>query len=154
MKKSFHKNEVVTVKIEDLTDLGFGVARLEGAVIFIADTVPGDVVEAKIIKVNSSYLVGKLEKLITESEMRSLDRCGEARCHSCAYKNISYSDEARLKEEGVRRLFTRLGIDVNPIVTSPSVVRYRNKAQYPIAIVGGEYAVGFYMPKSHRVTPI
>ncbi len=156
-KKQFKKNDIITLKINDLTDLGFGVGRADGAAVFVADTVPGDVIEAKIIKVNSSYLVGRVEKYIEKSAMRCTDRCAEATCRSCAYKNVSYTDEARMKEDGVRHLFSRealYGIAVAPITVSPSEVRYRNKAQYPIGTIGGEIAVGFYAPKSHRVTPL
>ena len=154
---AFKKNQTVTVEITDLTDLGFGVGRVEGAVIFVSDTVPGDVIEAKIIKVNNTYLVGRAEKYIKASSRRVTDRCSERACKSCAYKNISYNDEATLKEEGVRRLFSSsalAGISTAPITVSPNATRYRNKAQYPITLVGGEYRVGFFAPKSHRVTPV
>ena len=150
----FQKNDELNLKIESLTDLGFGVARADGMVVFVADTVPGDEVVAKVIKATSSYLVGKAIRFTHYSILRCEGRCPEEKCHSCAYKNISYEEELKLKEEGVRHLFTRLGIETEPIIASPSPIRYRNKAQYPIAKVGGEYQVGFYMPKSHRVTPI
>lgn len=104
-KATYKKNDIITLKIEDITDLGFGVGKLYGIVVFVADTVPGDVIEAKIIKVNSSYLVARCEKILERSKMRTDSRCDEAKCKSCAYKCISYSDELRLKEEGVRRLF-------------------------------------------------
>ena len=144
---AFKKNQTVTVEINDLTDLGFGVGRVDGAVIFVSDTVPGDVIEAKIIKVNNTYLVGRAEKYIKTSSCRVTDRCPERAC----------KDEAALKEEGVRRLFSSsalFGISTAPVTPSPNATRYRNKAQYPIAIVGGEYRVGFFAPKSHRVTPV
>ena len=154
---AFKKNQVVTVEINDLTDLGFGVGRVDGAVVFVSDTVPGDVCEVKIIKVNKTYLVGRAEKYIKLSDKRVTDRCDERACKSCAYKNISYACEASFKEDGVRRLFSASaleGITTSPITISPSATRYRNKAQYPIALVNGEYKVGFFAPKSHRVTPI
>ena len=154
---AFKKNQVVTVEINDLTDLGFGVGRVDGAVVFVSDTVPGDVCEVKIIKVNKTYLVGRAEKYIKLSDKRVTDRCSERACKSCAYKNISYACEASFKEDGVRRLFSTSaleGITTSPITVSPSATRYRNKAQYPIALVNGEYKVGFFAPKSHRVTPI
>ena len=153
-KSKINKNDTVRLKIDDLTDRGFGVGRVDGLVVFVADTVPGDEIVARIIKVNSSYLVGKVESFIEHSHLRYDGRCSEEKCHSCAYKNISYEEELKLKEEGVRHLFHRLGIEVEPIIPSPSPVRYRNKAQYPVAKVGKEYQVGFYMPKSHRVTPV
>ena len=154
---AFKKNQCVTVEINDLTDLGFGVGRVDGAVVFVSDTVPGDVCEVKIIKVNKTYLVGRVEKYLKKSDSRVTDRCGERACKSCAYKNISYSCEAAFKEDGVRRLFgTSMlsGITTAPITVSPNATRYRNKAQYPITLIGDEYRVGFFAPKSHRVTPV
>ena len=154
---AFKKNQCVTVEINDLTDLGFGVGRVDGAVVFVSDTVPGDVCEVKLIKVNKTYLVGRVEKYIKKSDMRVSDRCSERACKSCAYKNVSYGCEASFKEDGVRRIFGTSaleGIATAPITVSPNETRYRNKAQYPIALVDGEYRVGFFAPKSHRVTPI
>ena len=154
---AFKKNQTVTVEINDITDLGFGVGRVDGVVCFVSDTVPGDVCEVKIIKVNSTYLVGRAERYIKSSPRRVTDRCTERACKSCAYKNISYSDESALKEEGVRRLFSTRelsGISISPITVSPCATRYRNKAQYPITLIDGEYRVGFFAPKSHRVTPV
>lgn len=154
---SYKKNQTVRTSIYDINDLGFGVGRCEGVVIFVADTVPGDVIDARIIKVNSSYLVGRVENFITRSPMRTENRCTECACKSCAYRNISYADELLHKEESVRRLFCTpqlAGIRTDPIVPSPTELRYRNKAQYPIALIGARYEVGFFAPKSHRVTPI
>ena len=154
---AFKKNQCVTVEINDITDLGFGVGRIDGAVVFVGDTVPGDECEVRIIKVNKTYLVGRVEKYLKKSDLRVSDRCTERACKSCAYKNISYACEASFKEEGVRRIFGTSaleGIATAPITHSPNVTRYRNKAQYPITLINGEYRVGFFAPKSHRVTPI
>ncbi len=154
---AYKKNDVVRVDIVDITDLGFGVARLDGIVTFVSDTVPGDICDVRIIKVNKSYLVARLERLISPSPERTDDRCRECACKSCAYKNITYENEAKRKEENVRHIFSRDdldGITVAPITPSPKEKRYRNKAQYPISLEDGEYRVGFYAPKSHRVTPI
>ena len=154
---AFKKNQSVILEINDITDLGFGVGRVDGAVVFVSDTVPGDVCEVKIIKVNKTYLVGRVEKHLTRSDKRVCNRCDERACKSCAYKNISYGYEASLKEDGVRRLFSSsllAGITTAPITVSPSEKRYRNKAQYPITLVDGKHRVGFFAPKSHRITPI
>ena len=154
---AFKKNQCVTVEINDITDLGFGVGRVDGAVVFVSDTVPGDVCEVKIIKVNKTYLVGRVEKYVKKSDMRVTDRCSERACKSCAYKNISYACEASFKEDGVRRIFgvsALEGISTAPITVSPNAQRYRNKAQYPIALIDGEYKVGYFAPKSHRVTAV
>lgn len=150
------KNDVFTSEIIDITNLGFGVAKTDGQVVFISGTVPGDVVKIKIIKAGGSYSVGRAEEFISYSEKRVTGRCDSSVCKSCAYKCLSYEYEKSLKEESVRQIFRKAGlsdIKIMPLVGSPFEKEYRNKAQYPISRgKGGEYIIGFYAPKSHRVT--
>ncbi len=150
------KNDVLKLNIEDITNLGFGVAKHEGQVIFVSGTVPGDVIEGRVIKINSSYAVARVERMLTSSDKRCEGRCHISACHSCAYKELDYSHELSIKEDGVRQIFKKSGLDevrVLPIVASPEGRAYRNKAQYPISRDKyGEYVIGFYAPKSHRVT--
>lgn len=149
------KNDIITLKIEDLTNLGFGVGRHTGMVVFVSDTVPGDECEVRIIKPSKSYSIGRIEKLIKKSEMRIDSRCPITACKSCAYRYISYKEEVRLKGETVKGAFLHEGIDisVDATVPSPCEFSYRNKAQYPISKTkDGEYVIGFFAPKTHRVT--
>ena len=152
---SLKKNQVLTVEVEDITNLGFGVAKVGGEVIFISDTVPGDTAEIKIIKCASSYAVARLVRLTAASKMRTEGRCALS-CRACAYKQLSYGSELSLKGELVRSAFKKAGladVKIMPPEGSPCLVGYRNKAEYPISRgASGEYIIGFYAPKSHRVT--
>ena len=49
------KNDVVEVWIEDMGINGEGIGKVDGYTLFIKDTVPGDMVEAKIMKAKKSY---------------------------------------------------------------------------------------------------
>ena len=150
------KNDVFVSEIFDITNLGFGIARADGQVVFVSDCVPGDVARIKVIKVGSSYSIGRVEEYIKRSPLRVGDRCENKLCRSCAYKCLSYDHEKKLKEEAVRQIFKKAGlgeVKIAPIVGSPTEKEYRNKAQYPVAMdKNGEYVIGFYAPKSHRVT--
>lgn len=150
------KNQVITLEIIDLTNLGFGVGRYEGQVVFVSDAVTGDTVKARIIKVGSSYSVARVEEYLKKSALRVNDRCSNSLCKSCAYKAISYKEECLLKEESVRQIFKKAelsNLKIVPVVGSPLLREYRNKAQYPISkSKSGEYSIGFFAPKSHRVT--
>ena len=150
------KNDILTLEIEDITNLGFGVAKHCGEVIFVSDAVPGDRVKARIIKVGSSFSVARVEELISASELRTEERCRIKLCKSCAYKCLDYERELALKGEAVKQIFKKAGLDeteILPVVPSPLTKEYRNKAQYPISRTpSGEYSIGFYAPKSHRVT--
>ena len=149
------KNDIVTLTIEDITNLGFGVGKVGGAVVFVSSLVPGDVAEVKIIKATSSYFVGKCERLISASDKRVNDRCDNQKCHSCAYSSLSYEEELKLKTESIKSVFAKAGlsdIEVLPTVPSPRLSEYRNKAQYPIKrMKDGSISIGFYAPKSHNV---
>ena len=148
------KNQILDVEIIDITNLGFGVAKVGGEVIFISDTVPGDKATVKIIKVAQSYAIGKVEELTSLSTDRA-ERCDIRLCKACAYKCLDYKKEAELKEESVRQIFKKAGlpeVEIGEIITSPETVGYRNKAQYPVSRdKDGKYLMGFYAPKSHRV---
>jgi 23S rRNA (uracil1939-C5)-methyltransferase len=155
-KKGLKKNEIFTSEITDITNLGFGVAKCAGEVVFVSGAVPGDVCKIKVIKASTSFCVGKVEEFIEKSPKRVTDRCDNAACKSCAYKCIGYDYEKALKEESVRQIFKKMGlpeVEVLPLVGSPKEKGYRNKAQYPISLDrDGGYLIGFYAPKSHRVT--
>ena len=154
--KGLKKNEVFTAEITDITNLGFGVAKQDGEVVFVSGAVPGDVCKIKVIKSSTSFCVGRVEEYISYSKKRVTGRCDNAACKSCAYKCIGYDSEKALKEESVRQIFKKCGlpeVDVLPLVGSPKERGYRNKAQYPISLdKDGNYLIGFYAPKSHRVT--
>ena len=150
------KNVIFDATVTDITNLGFGVTRHGGEVVFVADAVPGDVVSVRVIKVASSYAVGRVERYIRRSNERVEGRCQIGACKSCAYKALSYEYELGLKRELVVNSFKKCGlgnVEVGDTVGSPSTSCYRNKAQYPVTrSANGEYMIGFYAPKSHRVT--
>ena len=69
------KNERFVLKITDINNLGFGVGRHKGLVVFVAATAVGDIIEAKCVKVTASYAVAICERLITSSPMRTEGGC-------------------------------------------------------------------------------
>lgn len=153
---SLRKNDVFVTEIIDITNLGFGVAKPDGQVVFVSGAVTGDIARIKIIKVSGSFAVGRVEEFISLSDKRVEGRCNNTLCKSCAYKCLGYEYERELKEESVRQIFKKSGladVEILPLVGSPCEHGYRNKAQYPVSRdKNGNYIIGFYAPKSHRVT--
>ena len=150
------KNDIIELEIDSITNLGFGVARYNGLVIFVAGAVLLDIVSVKIIKITPSYAVGRIERFIKKSPKRVSARCHLDACQSCAYKHVGYDTECDIKLRDVKESFAKAALpDVNigELITSPKLTEYRNKAQYPISIdKNGDYVIGFFAPKSHRVT--
>jgi len=149
------KNSVVRLEITDINNLGYGVARYEGMCVFVSGGVDGDVCNVKIIKVSRTYCVGIIESFVKRSPKRVDAACRHSKsCGGCSYQSIGYEHELEIKRNYVKNAFLKVGlrdVEVKETVSNGVVSAYRNKAQYPISYNGGEYTIGFYSPKSHRV---
>lgn len=152
------KNQIYTAEITGLTSEGSGVCRIENMAVFVPETAVGDVADIKIVKVLSSYCFGIVEKLITPSPDREMRDCGVyKKCGGCVYRHISYAAECRAKDETVRNAFERIGglsPEYDEFIPSHNSDRYRNKAQYPLAVQDGKAICGFFAPRSHRVIAV
>ncbi len=155
---------MIELEITDLNNLGCGVGKTaDGLVVFVKGAVTGDRVIAKIIKVTSSFLVGKLEKILVRSEnrfdgkgMRDVECKAPQSCGGCIYRNIKYEHELILKRDYVKNAFRKAGLsDVEVLDTAHTgrVTTYRNKAQYPVREVGGRVRAGFFATKTHDLIP-
>lgn len=150
------KNDEITLEITALTSQGSGVGRFDSMAVFVEGTAPGDLILAHIILVKGSYAVGIIKKLLKPSKHRIVCDCGAfSSCGGCSYRHISYDEELREKRKRVSDAFERIGsIDtpVGEILHGERTERYRNKAQYPVALTPeGKTLIGFYAKKSHRV---
>lgn len=149
------KNDVIQLEITDLTHEGQGVGRYEGMAVFVPQTAPGDVAQVKVVKVHPSYCYGILLQLVRSGPGRQQPDCPAYRqCGGCTLRHITYEQELACKDEWVHQALRRVGGVMPrrlPILPSPLVQGYRNKAIYPVAMQNGRVAIGFYAPRSHRV---
>jgi len=152
---SMKKNEKYVVKIEDYTAEGYGVARIDGFVLFIPGTVAGEEAEVLVVKVGKSFGYGKLLRLLTASPHRVEPECAlAARCGGCVFWHLSYEEELRLKAARVQAQLQRIGgldLECSPPLGAVEQTGYRNKAQFPIRQVKGKPQGGFYAAGSHGV---
>lgn len=152
------KNQYFTADITDLTAEGNGVCRIENTVVFVPCAAIGDKIQLKIVKVLKNYAFGKIEKILSPSPERINEGCSASgKCGGCIFRHINYEAECRVKDNIVRNAFTRIG-SLNPefekFIPCSEISRYRNKAQYPLAVLEGKAVCGFYASRSHRVIPI
>lgn len=71
----FSKNQVYPVLIQDLTQEGMGVAKVEGFTVFVPNTAIGDQGEVKLVKVLKHYGYGILTRLDSPSPDRVEPDC-------------------------------------------------------------------------------
>lgn len=153
------KDDVLTLEITDLNNLGFGAGKCgDGRVIFVRGAVTGDLVRARIIKLTRTFGVAKPEEILRPSPLRCREEfCPVPRsCGGCTYREIEYSHELSLKENYVRCAFAKAGlpdVTIAPILNTGATGGYRNKGQYPVCRVQDKLRAGFYASKTHRVVP-
>ncbi len=122
----------VTLTIESIAFGGFGVARLDGFVIFVPFVLPGETVEAKILRVKSRFAEATLIKIITPSPERIAAECQYfSKCGGCAYQHMSYEKELDTKSKQIAELYKQITgkklTVLDTILPSPQALGYRSK---------------------------
>lgn len=149
------KNETAVLEITGMTHEGSGVGRLEGMAVFVPGAAEGDTLEVRIVKVNKTHCYGRLEKILSPSLDRLVSDCPVSRrCGGCVFRHVTYEAELGYKQRFVEENLRRIGgisLECEPIVPSPKVDGYRNKAQYPVRALEGKLCAGFFAPRSHQV---
>ena len=118
---SYQKNDVLTVKIEDMGHDGEGIGKCEGYTLFVKDTVIGDLAEVKVIKAKKNYGYARLMRLIEPSAHRVEPVCPVARpCGGCQLQMLDYAEQLRFKEKKIVGNLQRIGgmteIPLEPIM--------------------------------------
>ena len=157
----YSKNDIVTVKIEDIGTEGEGIGKLEGFTLFVKDAVMGDVVEARLVKVKKNYAYARLEKVLTPSPLRVEPVCPyHKQCGGCQIQAMSYEAQLQFKENKVKNNLVRIGgfdqlfIEsvMEPVVGMEQPWHYRNKAQFPVGTdKDGRIITGFYAGRTHSI---
>lgn len=161
------KNIVVDADIIGLTHDGEGVGRTaDGYTLFIPNALPGEQVEAKILKSKKQYGYGKVVSFRKLSEHRIEPPCPIYKeCGGCQLQHLDYESQLLWKRQHVVDTLSRIGklqigdgdqaegVIVHPTIGMEEPWRYRNKAAVPIGRgADGESLVGgFYAKGSHRI---
>ena len=159
-----NKNDIITLKIEDMGIDGEGIGKIDGMTFFVKDAVIGDEIEARITKLKKNYGYARVEQILKSSEFRTEPKCElHRRCGGCQIQAMDYAKQLEFKENKVKNNLVRLGgfdadfVDsvMEPIVGMENPYRYRNKAQFPIGKdKEGNIIAGFYASRTHSIIPV
>ena len=133
-------------------------ARVDGLAVFVAGAIRGERVKIRIAHLGHTAAYGDVLEVIEKSPARIDPLCPyEKDCGGCVFHHMTYEEELRAKAQRVQDALQRLGgIDLGelPITASPEPLHYRNKAQYPVGLVGGKPNAGFFKSRTHQVVPV
>jgi len=153
------KNKEYEMNIDNLGTNGEGIGRIDGFTVFVEGALPGERVLIKAVKVTKSYAYGKLLHIIQKSAYRVEPKCPYFKyCGGCQLQHLSYENQLEYKTQLVKDALERIGhlenAKVLPAIGMDDPWKYRNKAQFPVGLINGKAALGFYAPRSHNLINI
>ncbi|MDE5878077.1 MAG: 23S rRNA (uracil(1939)-C(5))-methyltransferase RlmD [Muribaculaceae bacterium] len=135
-------------------------------VVFVPFAAPGDVVNIKLDKKKRSFAEGHIESIVSPSPDRITPLCPHFTvCGGCKWQHLPYAIQLKHKQTVVQDALERIGKitlpEINPILGSKKIWRYRNKMEYTFSdkrwrtweeIRSGDsfndtgHALGFHIP--------
>ncbi len=144
------RGQEVEVTVDRLAYGGSGVARLDGFVLFVPGTLPGDRVRAQVTKRKRAYGEARLLEVVAPSPDRIAPR---AEHPGVAWQVLPYEKQLEIKADQVTDALTRIGhlegFELEPILPAAAQWGYRNKLEYSFGTdVSGRLICGFHAPGS------
>jgi 23S rRNA (uracil1939-C5)-methyltransferase len=149
--------------VEDYAAEGKSLARVDGKVIFIENTVPGDIVDVRLGKNKKDWAEGTPLKFHSLSAERVQPFCSHfGVCGGCQWQMLPYEKQLEYKHRQVRDNLQRIGKvalpEIPPILGAAETRYYRNKMEYTfgnkrflrkeelgdLSISGDQNVVGFH----------
>lgn len=132
---SKRRKEYRNVVIDDLEYQGYGVARPQGKVLFVEDTLPGEEVDVRIVRDKRDYAFATPTAFHRHSPERVEPFCRHFDgCGGCKWQYLPYPRQAEYKQYFVEQMLQRIGKipepTIDPIIACEQDRYYRNKLDY------------------------
>ena len=132
---SVKKGQELELEISELAFGGKGIARKDGLAVFVDQTLPLDIVIARIIKKKKNFANALVVKILEESPLRIKPSCiYSSHCGGCKWQFLRYEKQLVYKRQHVidslEHIGTIKGVTVHPTIPSKLIYGYRNKMEF------------------------
>lgn len=126
---------IENVEITGVAAEGKALVRINDLVTFVANCVPGDIVDLQITKKKHSYQEARVVRIVKPSEVRCEARCKHfGVCGGCKWQILPYDAQLQYKQQQIVDNLTRIGKielpEINQILGSKHIYEYRNKLEF------------------------
>lgn len=166
MSKRTKKQAFTNVEVLDAGAKGKTIAKApDGKVIFLSNTVPGDIVDVQTFKARKAYYEATATVFHKLSDKRTTPACEHfGVCGGCKWQDMGYEHQLFYKQKEVTNNLTRIGHielpEITPILGAANQYFYRNKMEFSFsdsrwltqeevqsdADLGDRNALGFHIP--------
>ncbi len=151
----FQKNQELTLTAIDMNHQGYGVAKVDGFVVFVKGMIVEETARVKIVKVFKNYAYAIILELLKESKHRVIPICSVYQtCGGCDLMHVSADFQKTIKYKIVTEQFSRHGLETDVISQTMAMempLQYRNKVVLPVAYENNQVKIGFYRQNSHDI---
>jgi 23S rRNA (uracil1939-C5)-methyltransferase len=143
------------LRIEKAIYGGAGLARHEGKAVFVPFTLPGEEVEAHIVKDSGGYAEADLDAVLEASPARTVAACAVfGECGGCHYQHAVYEQQLQIKTGILRETLERARIAEIPeiAVLSSEPFGYRNRIR--LHVQESPLALCYKRRASHANLPV
>lgn len=138
MKKRRQPTILQDVLVQDYAAEGKSLAKIDGKVIFIERTVPGDIIDVQLLKNKKDWAEGFPIKFSKLSDERVQPFCEHFEiCGGCQWQMLPYEKQLLFKQKQVADNLSRIGKinlpEILPIIGANETRYYRNKLEYTFA---------------------
>jgi len=141
---------IVETKIKDLAYDGKSVGELDGKIIFLNGGLPGETVQAEIVKRKPRYSVGRVKNITEKSADRIKAPCRHFdMCGGCTWQDLVYDRQLFYKRKQVVDSLKHIGkienAEVADIIGCDEQFYYRNKMEYSFNVTeNGNFTLGLH----------
>ena len=117
-----------------------------GKAVFVPFTLPGEIVEARLIEQKNAFGEASLLQVLTASEDRVPPRCAHfGQCGGCHYQHAAYSAQVRMKVAILQETLERAGLTAPPTIQTHTGEpwAYRNRTRLRIEELEASLRVGY-----------
>lgn len=138
-----------TLRVESIAAGGDGVGRLEGLVVFVPRTAPGELVDVAV-KQRGRMARGRLLRVVEASTARVAPACRHYdgdNCGGCQLQHLTIGAQLEAKQRIVQDAFARIAkrpIPTPDIVPSPKAWEYRSRLTLAMRWSGGHWIMGLH----------
>ncbi len=126
---------LTNIRIEKVAAEGKSIAYVDEKVLFVPNTVPGDVVDVQVTRKRTSFMEGIVTSFVELSSLRCAPFCDHfGICGGCKWQSLPYERQLEFKQNEVVENLTRIGKaelhDIRRIIGSERTTEYRNKLEF------------------------
>ena len=143
--------------IEKLVYGGAGLMRVDGCVVFVPRTAPGERIRARVTVVKKHFAQADLVEILQPASGRQSPDCriGEATVPGCVYAHLTPEAELDAKTAQLHEFLDKFGVEEwLPPVDSPTPLHYRNKLTLHVERAQEKILLGYRMEPGHDVLDI